>query len=264
MTKRAGISKKIRFEVMKRDSFKCQYCGRSAPDVVLVIDHIHPVADGGENDITNLITSCFDCNAGKSDRKLSDNTAMAKRKKQLDELQERREQIELMAAWQIELMDIDEKAVDEICILWGRITKNHGSLSDSGKQFVKRLIKKYGLAEVMECLQISANQYLRFIDGVPDPSSAEKTLTYIEKILRNKKAILENPYLGDLYYIRGILANRHGQWLKADYKVMNLLEKAYKSGVGIERIKELAISAKNWTAFKYFLEEAINEQAPHD
>ena len=31
-TKRKTISKKTRFEVFKRDSFKCQYCGASAPE----------------------------------------------------------------------------------------------------------------------------------------------------------------------------------------------------------------------------------------
>ena len=43
MAKRKGISKKTRFDVFKRDSFTCQYCGKSAPDVVLQVDHINPV-----------------------------------------------------------------------------------------------------------------------------------------------------------------------------------------------------------------------------
>lgn len=63
--KRKAISKKLRFEVFKRDSFTCQYCGRKAPDVVLEVDHIKPVAQGGTNTILNLITSCRECNRGK-------------------------------------------------------------------------------------------------------------------------------------------------------------------------------------------------------
>ena len=43
MAKRKNLSKSVRFEVFKRDSFKCQYCGKSAPDVVLEVDHIIPV-----------------------------------------------------------------------------------------------------------------------------------------------------------------------------------------------------------------------------
>jgi len=36
MTERKTISKKIRFEVFKRDSFTCQYCGKSAPEIILL------------------------------------------------------------------------------------------------------------------------------------------------------------------------------------------------------------------------------------
>ena len=59
MAKRKNLSKSVRFEVFKRDSFKCQYCGKSAPDVVLEVDHIIPVSKGGDNDISNLITACL-------------------------------------------------------------------------------------------------------------------------------------------------------------------------------------------------------------
>ena len=47
MAERKTISKKIRFEVFKRDSFTCQYCGRMAPYIVLEVDHINAVANGG-------------------------------------------------------------------------------------------------------------------------------------------------------------------------------------------------------------------------
>lgn len=69
--KRKPISKKVRFEIFKRDGHKCAYCGRSSPDVELQVDHIVPVSKGGGNDETNLITSCWDCNIGKGDRELS-------------------------------------------------------------------------------------------------------------------------------------------------------------------------------------------------
>lgn len=69
-TKRKALSKKTRFEVFKRDGFKCQYCGAHPPGVLLHVDHIKAVAEGGENDIDNLVTSCEACNLGKGARSL--------------------------------------------------------------------------------------------------------------------------------------------------------------------------------------------------
>lgn len=63
---RVQLTKKQRFNVFKRDSFTCQYCGSTPPKVVLEVDHINPVSNGGKNCIDNLITACFDCNRGKA------------------------------------------------------------------------------------------------------------------------------------------------------------------------------------------------------
>ena len=71
MAKRKSISKKVRFEIFKRDNFCCAYCGQRPPQTTLEIDHIKPVSDGGGNEDSNLVTSCFDCNRGKSDRLLA-------------------------------------------------------------------------------------------------------------------------------------------------------------------------------------------------
>ena len=115
MSKRKTISKKLRFEVFKRDSFTCQYCGKSAPDVVLEVDHINPVSKGGDNDLLNLITSCRDCNRGKSDRELSDDSMVTKQQKELEELQEKRNQIDMMLEWREELKSLDDDVVEIVC-----------------------------------------------------------------------------------------------------------------------------------------------------
>jgi len=59
------MKKITRFEVFKRDNFKCQYCGKNPPDIILEVDHVIPKSKGGDDDINNLTTSCFDCNRGK-------------------------------------------------------------------------------------------------------------------------------------------------------------------------------------------------------
>ena len=87
--KRKAIGKKLRFEIFKRDGFSCAYCGNTPPAVVLEVDHITAVANGGENDPDNLITSCFDCNRGKGARELSSKIpSISERMKREAELEE--------------------------------------------------------------------------------------------------------------------------------------------------------------------------------
>lgn len=67
--KRIGISKTMRFDILVRDDFKCQTCGRTLRDgVSLEVDHKMPVSKGGTNSIDNLWTLCNVCNSGKSDK----------------------------------------------------------------------------------------------------------------------------------------------------------------------------------------------------
>jgi hypothetical protein len=72
MVERKPISKGKRFDIFRRDGFICQYCGRQPPEVILQVDHITPVIEGGTNDEMNLVTACRDCNLGKG-KKLLDN-----------------------------------------------------------------------------------------------------------------------------------------------------------------------------------------------
>lgn len=71
MAARKALSKKVRFEVFKRDGFECQYCGCPPSKAPLQVDHIHPVKEGGTNSIDNLVTSCQPCNLGKGATLLS-------------------------------------------------------------------------------------------------------------------------------------------------------------------------------------------------
>jgi len=60
------ISKSVRFRILKRDGFRCRYCGKSADNgAVLHIDHKIPRCEGGSGNEDNLVTACADCNHGK-------------------------------------------------------------------------------------------------------------------------------------------------------------------------------------------------------
>lgn len=61
-----ALTKRTRYEVLRRDNHTCRYCGASAPDAKLTVDHVTPVALGGTDDPSNLVAACRDCNAGKA------------------------------------------------------------------------------------------------------------------------------------------------------------------------------------------------------
>jgi hypothetical protein len=70
-SQRTTIPLKDRWAVLKRDNYRCARCGASPSNdhqVELEVDHIHPVARGGENELENLQTLCRKCNQGKKDR----------------------------------------------------------------------------------------------------------------------------------------------------------------------------------------------------
>lgn len=61
--------RKLRYEVLREQKGRCQCCGRSAKDgVVLHVDHIIPLSKDWSKrlDKNNLQVLCEDCNLGKS------------------------------------------------------------------------------------------------------------------------------------------------------------------------------------------------------
>jgi hypothetical protein len=61
-----AVSARVRYEVLRRDRYTCRFCGSSAPDVVLHIDHVEPKLAGGRDNPSNLQVLCEECNLGKS------------------------------------------------------------------------------------------------------------------------------------------------------------------------------------------------------
>lgn len=65
---RAEVPLSLRFTILQRDQFRCQYCGGTPQDgYILHVDHKVPKSQGGLAEECNLITSCAFCNMGKSD-----------------------------------------------------------------------------------------------------------------------------------------------------------------------------------------------------
>lgn len=246
--KRQGPSKKLRFEVFKRDKFTCQYCGRSAPDVMLEVDHIQPVSKDGDNDILNLVTSCRDCNAGKGPRELTDEAALAKQRQQLAELQERREQLQMMMEWQRELSNLDAETVDQLADLWAELVEGY-SLNDNGRHTLAKIAQQYNVAEIGDAMRKAITQKLETdAGGAYTKESVEAAFDYVGRICRFQRQNADKPYMRDLFYVRGILKNRLSylnQW-----QAIQLMEQAYLNGAEVEDLRGLALEARSWTQWR--------------
>lgn len=243
-----ALGKRLRFEVFKRDSFTCQYCGKQAPDVVLHVDHLHPRAAGGADDILNLITSCVDCNMGKSDKLLSDNAVVEKKRDQLALLQERKEQIEMMMEWQMALHDIDGQAVDRLADHWCSLVSWVG-VNEAGKQDLRKWIKKYSVEEVVSAMYAAHSQYVEFDDAdKPTNSSASFGFNKIGGICQTLRQQKEKPYLKELYYIRKIVENRCSYFVK--HQATEILDIAFSWGADSQHLAGIARDASSWTAWE--------------
>lgn len=231
MNEREPIGKKLRFEVFKRDKFTCQYCGEKAPDVVLHIDHIKPVAEGGTSDILNLITSCHGCNSGKGARPLSDNSMLEKQRQQIEELEERRQQLEMMLLWRDELASFGEGIIDAVVL---SLDENTGRVPNkNGRAHIKKWLKKYSVEEILTAADESADVYLIYVNDECTAPSWELFFKKIPVFAKIQKDSVAKPYLRDLFYMRGIVRNRvDNRW----YDCLDLLERTILAGASVDSL----------------------------
>ena len=192
MTQRKPISKRMRFEILKRDSFTCQYCGKMPPDTTLHIDHINPVSKGGKNTMLNLVTSCADCNLGKSNVELSDDSAVKKQQKQLSDLAEKKSQIEMMIYWRESLLNADELLVDSVeSIVNKYLSAFDKCVSESGRDKIRKAVKKHGYQPCVDAIEVF------YVSDKCFESEWSNAIKYIGKSNKN-----------NIHYIKGILKNR--------------------------------------------------------
>ncbi len=238
MTKRKTLTKKIRFEIFKRDSFTCQYCGKKAPEVILHIDHIIPIAKGGTNDISNLITSCFECNSGKSDRELDDNSVMMKQRHQNELLQEKRSQLEMMFEWKKGLEKIEEDTLRNLIQhIENKFLKKY-TINETGKNSLRKLLKKFPYETILESIDIASTSYIKYENNLPTKESVEHFLQKLSGVVAVKSM---PPINQEIVKIKAIARKKFTYWNEAE--ASNIL-KSYTE----------ALRSKNWT-----VEQILNE-----
>lgn len=169
------VSKRIRFEIFKRDGFTCQYCGRKPPEVVLEVDHIHPRAEGGDDDEANLVTSCVDCNRGKGAKTLKEYSPRTD--VDLAWLEVQQELAELKRY--NEMKAARDAANDEACRLLKEHWQHHTrcTLDVPDEQMFRYWLREFGPDEVEYAINVMAlrheqqpfyslNGMMRYVGGV--------------------------------------------------------------------------------------------------
>lgn len=253
-SKRKAISKKTRFEVFKRDSFTCQYCGRSAPDVILEVDHINPVNNGGDNDILNLITSCFDCNRGKGKKKLSDKEETKLQIEQLKEINLKREQLEMLLKWKKELESFEDEQVDKIEALFSQ--KTGYKFSKNGRERCKKNISEFGFEEVYESTNISINQYY---DETDKENSSAKIFEYIGRICNVRNKQKNDSNIAKINYLIKIAKNNFDISIQDNIKVRNIL-KTHFVEMDFTTLKDIFSESYSWYRLRQNLEYFYEEE----
>lgn len=174
MAKRKAISKRVRFNIFKRDRFTCQYCGAHPPGVLLHIDHIHPVAEGGTNDDDNLITACEPCNLGKGAGLLNDvPKSLAQKAEELAEIEEQLKGYQTIHRAQRQRLDDESWEVADVYMDHFKTE----SILKSDRQSIKAFIEKLGVVEVLSAMEKAV---------ATKPSSAYSSFKYFCGICWNK------------------------------------------------------------------------------
>lgn len=174
MAERKGLTKKQRFEVFKRDGFTCQYCGRRPPEVVLVVDHINPVANGGDNDPLNLTTSCYECNAGKGKTQLADVRPMPDVNDENMALQQEIAEMALYSQLKVQRDEWRDRVITQLQQHWARLVGGNRVpnayqitrwMTYSTPQQIEKAIDITGKKGFYERFDLNIDEGLRYASG---------------------------------------------------------------------------------------------------
>ena len=161
----------MRFEVFKRDNFICRYCGRKSPEVVLELDHIVAIANGGSSDLVNLATSCWECNRGKSAIPLSEIMTGEDPHDRAVLILERKRQLEEYNAVLRAERATREADHDDLFDYW---------TSNTGKDWITR-IDSHWLLDVLQFVPVEA---IRSAMDISIRNGQTKNLAYVGGVIR--------------------------------------------------------------------------------
>lgn len=168
--KRKGTTPTIRFAVLNRDGFRCQYCGKTAKAAKLVVDHIVPVAAGGQTVPENLVTACFPCNAGKSDKRIIEE---GRSFQEIEAAKDTLAKIKELAKMTHEIHRLREWMKQTIVNTWG-FNFRRSAMSAKAYFLIRNFVNQHGPELVFRWMEIAAmrvwekddESICRYISGI--------------------------------------------------------------------------------------------------
>jgi len=151
------ISKKLRVEVFKRDGFRCVYCGRTPPEIVLEVIRVEPVSIGEKEDINNLVTSCSDCTKGKDDSS-NNNVIPIKINENLKIIKEKEEQIREYRKFIHKVEKRIQKDIDEIEKVFSDTYENTTFTEKFKRNTIRRFLEHLPLHEILDAMNIACSR----------------------------------------------------------------------------------------------------------
>lgn len=248
---RRSIPPKLRFEIFKRDAFTCQYCKANGDGVVLHVDHIIPVAEGGDNTIFNLVTACSDCNLGKGKHPLSPDATKEKTVKQLAISQEADAWAKSLAKAKLS----SDYQCAEAPAVWEAIeARLRVTLSNYGKSKVAKTVKRMGVEEYMECLRLAIERY--------EDDGLDHILSKLNGIHKHREEERKRPGIAEVYMVcYGARHKTSRSWVGFEDSVMLLYRMKQMGWAWNDILNELLSCYKRWNDIAVGISQMMPEDA---
>jgi len=186
-----SVSQGLRFAVLDRDGFRCKYCGKTAGESKLEVDHVIPVTLGGDDTMDNLATSCKKCNRGKAGLALGDGETDSELAMRLKALDRRVDILTGIAELHTEVIRLRNKEMWQIVEEWHH-ARNETQHNDKGEHTatfaltscIKGVLARVGFEETLDCVHIALSGHTR-------TTSETNAIKYLYGVVRNRQTLLE-------------------------------------------------------------------------
>jgi hypothetical protein len=147
-----SVSTRTRFEIFKRDGFRCIYCGATPMQSVLHVDHVLALANGGTDDPDNLVTACAGCNLGKAAVPLEKQRFAPQ---DPERIRDHAQQIAEYLSLQNDVIAAREAVTDRLVEHWETFI---GPMAQSTYNFLRRLSAEWPFERLIEAMDITARK----------------------------------------------------------------------------------------------------------